>query len=549
MSLVEVLIVLAIVGIVSLGMTTMINNMSKSVSSLKKSGEAITAYVSVLSLLQTKESCAAGLGFPNVGTWDSAINISEIKLGTDTVLKVNTEINGLITRNLKLEKVDGPFNLAFNTTPAPAAPTIVYRKRFLSKLTVTIEKAAAANDSNVGGNAIKNKLFYFTSTVDDTGKLIECYGGDATNFLQDLCEQQIGGEYNAGEYPSCLIRRLSIAGTFAERNAGLPALPDATNTNFFLQGNMKVKGNVNSASSPTLTTLGLFEGHTTGQYSGDSLTVQSDGQARVTVSGDGDLMPGGTTEVATYSSVILDKKTSNAYPWFMAYKGYGEQPGVDPESLIFGKYQVPGVNGYFMTITKNGQVGIGTSKPEPAMNLQVNSAGQAALYLKGDGEVGSGATYSAVYLGVSSGSATNNSWVLGHKKIPDGNFIIGKWINQTMPSLFSISPDGAVTISATASTALVVNKDVSVGGVLTALSDERLKKEFQPISNSLQRLLKIQGYSYIWQDEQKGKDRILGVKAQEVEKSFPELVTQNNNGIKSVAYMNFVAPIIDPNLT
>jgi hypothetical protein len=54
------------------------------------------------------------------------------------------------------------------------------------------------------------------------------------------------------------------------------------------------------------------------------------------------------------------------------------------------------------------------------------------------------------------------------------------------------------------------------------LSDERLKKDFRPITA-----------------------RKMGVKAQEVEKVFPELISEGSDGFKSVSYDHLVAPLIE----
>ncbi len=76
------------------------------------------------------------------------------------------------------------------------------------------------------------------------------------------------------------------------------------------------------------------------------------------------------------------------------------------------------------------------------------------------------------------------------------------------------------------------------------LSDERLKEQFTPIENPLEKLLSIQGYTYYWKS---GPDhsRKIGVKAQDVEKAFPEAVSHGKDGYLSVSYNHLVAPVIE----
>jgi uncharacterized protein YicC (UPF0701 family) len=74
-------------------------------------------------------------------------------------------------------------------------------------------------------------------------------------------------------------------------------------------------------------------------------------------------------------------------------------------------------------------------------------------------------------------------------------------------------------------------------------SDRRLKQNIVPLSNSLSKILSLNGYSFDWRKD--GRHDI-GVIAQEVEKVFPALVSSNSEtGMKSVEYGNLVAPIIE----
>ena len=51
--------------------------------------------------------------------------------------------------------------------------------------------------------------------------------------------------------------------------------------------------------------------------------------------------------------------------------------------------------------------------------------------------------------------------------------------------------------------------------------------------------------TYSWKDPNASKKRQMGLIAQDVEKQFPELVATDENGMKSVAYSNLVAPLVE----
>jgi hypothetical protein len=98
------------------------------------------------------------------------------------------------------------------------------------------------------------------------------------------------------------------------------------------------------------------------------------------------------------------------------------------------------------------------------------------------------------------------------------------------------------------------NGTVQVNGTLNATadvvayfsSDKRLKDNLKPIENSLDKVSKLSGYEFDWNDKQetyKGHD--IGVVAQEVEEVLPELVATREDGYKAVKYEKIVALLIE----
>jgi hypothetical protein len=93
-----------------------------------------------------------------------------------------------------------------------------------------------------------------------------------------------------------------------------------------------------------------------------------------------------------------------------------------------------------------------------------------------------------------------------------------------------------------------IQSDLAVTGTVTQSSDKRLKKEIKPVTNALNKVIKLQGVTFRWKESQgKGNDRQLGLIAQQVEKIVPEVVETGHDkqGIKSVAYGNLVALLIE----
>ncbi len=86
------------------------------------------------------------------------------------------------------------------------------------------------------------------------------------------------------------------------------------------------------------------------------------------------------------------------------------------------------------------------------------------------------------------------------------------------------------------------------GGSWTNSSDARLKTKVEPLSGSLDKLLKLRGVSYEWKDpEEHGNltGKQIGMIAQEVEKVFPQWVGTDSNGYKDLTFRGFEALAVE----
>ena len=84
--------------------------------------------------------------------------------------------------------------------------------------------------------------------------------------------------------------------------------------------------------------------------------------------------------------------------------------------------------------------------------------------------------------------------------------------------------------------------DCTAAGEVTANSDIRLKTNIKTIENGLDKVLQLRGVEYDRIDIERHQ---IGVIAQEVEKVLPDVVHTGEDGIKSVAYGNIVAVLIE----
>jgi hypothetical protein len=85
-------------------------------------------------------------------------------------------------------------------------------------------------------------------------------------------------------------------------------------------------------------------------------------------------------------------------------------------------------------------------------------------------------------------------------------------------------------------------KNITLNGRIITASDRKLKTNIKPLTNTLDHIRNIDGHSYQRIDEDTERVQI-GLIAQEVETSYPELVTEEG-GTKRVDYISFIAVLL-----
>jgi len=90
------------------------------------------------------------------------------------------------------------------------------------------------------------------------------------------------------------------------------------------------------------------------------------------------------------------------------------------------------------------------------------------------------------------------------------------------------------------------NRLVQINGKLVFTSDERLKKNIEPLKASLDKVMDLKGVSYEWKSENGfGKGKEIGLIAQDVEAVIPELVYTDSKGYKALSYDKMVPVLVE----
>jgi Chaperone of endosialidase len=86
-------------------------------------------------------------------------------------------------------------------------------------------------------------------------------------------------------------------------------------------------------------------------------------------------------------------------------------------------------------------------------------------------------------------------------------------------------------------------------GTFTQLSDIRLKKNVAPLNLSLEKLIQLNGYTYNWICKDRDQRQQIGLIAQEVQKLYPQLVTEtkgdNDETTLGVNYIGLIPVMIE----
>jgi hypothetical protein len=189
-----------------------------------------------------------------------------------------------------------------------------------------------------------------------------------------------------------------------------------------------------------------------------------------------------------------------------------------------------GTQGLLMTVQDNGNIGIGTATPLQTLDVH------GRIHVN-NGVIQRGGT-----------TAITNTSDLGLYSQVDANWM--RLVTKNGPIRF-FSDGGAGT---TWNMSIETSGNIFARGTFNpsnSASDIRLKNNIMPLTNMLEKLEKIRGISFEWNESSKSLgfsvgEREIGVIAQEVETEFPELVYNlKAHEYKAVSYDKMAGVLIE----
>ena len=271
-------------------------------------------------------------------------------------------------------------------------------------------------------------------------------------------------------------------------------------------------------------------------------------------------MGAGTTASGPYSIAMGEETTaSGAYSTAMGYAttasgvystAMGEETTASANYSTAMGFQTT-ASGVYSTA-----MGYGATASERVSTAMGYGTAASGEYSTAMGRVSTaiGSTSTAMGLGTIASGKSSTAMGEGTTASDRSSLVIGEYnlSGSTVTSsatLFNLDNTAFVigngTDSYNRSDALVVkfNGDATLAGNLNINSDARLKANILSLGSTLSKLLQIDGKSYTMKKDESEKKKI-GLLAQDIEKVFPELVSENN-GIKSVNYQGLVPVLIN----
>ena len=187
-----------------------------------------------------------------------------------------------------------------------------------------------------------------------------------------------------------------------------------------------------------------------------------------------------------------------------------------------------------MTIDTSQRVGIGTASPAVDLHI-LDTGGHSQLRIETDN------ASSGAYLELESTTNKYQIYNVGGDLGIDESGVATRFIIKD-----STGNVGIGTNSPAEKLHVVGNGYFTADVVAYYSSDKRLKDNIKTIENAVDKVSKIRGVEFDWnnkQDTYQGHD--IGVVAQEVEKVLPEITTTRDDGYKAVKYEKIVPLLIE----
>ena len=256
-----------------------------------------------------------------------------------------------------------------------------------------------------------------------------------------------------------------------------------------------------------------------------------DSQAMLLMTGPGEPVGAGP-DTASYSAIYLADQSpiTTTNSWVLSHRRSSGLPEAD--SFQIGQWKANSLKANLQISDSTGRVGINAlNDPKSALHVNGGIRALGGLPTLGDGS----------QVGYSFDSDGDTGMFISGNGVTADSLVLS--LNMTTAMTFT--PTGIGIGLSTPAYPLDVIGTIHASSTVEA-SDVRLKHDIQILESPLDKILKLRGVSYYWNDVKLYNDKKqIGLIAQEIEKVFPELVDTDHQGYKAVNYSRLVAPLVE----
>lgn len=253
-----------------------------------------------------------------------------------------------------------------------------------------------------------------------------------------------------------------------------------------------------------------------------------------------------TIGAAQHLNVILDRTdTSDHMTLTVGSNGTGIHFGNTNRFFIsadpYAQRNTLGFGNELLTILPSGRVGIGTNIPAGKIDIDESSPEHPNSRLK-IGHTNLGYAHHIISFRDLVLNSNRGFYFRHNARVGDPTSVsdLVRITAEGKVGIRTINPQHNLHVNGSAAK--------STGAFWTISSDERLKKNIEPLTGALASLLRLRGVSFEWREPEKQANltgKQIGLIAQEVEAVFPEWVGTNEEGYKDLTVRGFEALTIE----
>ena len=444
-------------------------------------------------------------------------------------------------------------------------------------------ESTAMGESTLASGSYSTAMGYITTASGDDSTAM---GNNTT--ASGNASTALGRETTASGYTSTAMGRETTASDYASLVIGQYNLLGSTltysNTQFSAENTAFVIGNGADADNRTDALTVLFDGTTNVAGSVTATSFIGDGSQltnlpssspfslnttsgngiqsstniasgdfstamgrETTASGSYSTAMGRSTEASGYASTAMGRETTASGNLSTALGYQTTASGYTSTAMGYGT----DASGWYSTAMgisteasgeSSTAMGYRTTASEydsTAMGNNTTASGSASTAM-GNNTTASGDASTA--MGASTTASDYGSLVIGQYNLL-GSTVTNSSSGLSTENTAFVIGNGADADNRSDALTVLFDGTTTIAGDLSINSDARLKANIISLGSTLAKVLQIDGKSYTMKKDENNKQKI-GLLAQDIEKVFPELVSESN-GVKSVNYQGLVPVLIN----